>query len=156
MQTSGSRSSDPSPSGPGGRPDRRAAAAWSDSLPVLAGAALAVSAVGAALAFADLASPLRAPFSLFFLLVAPAAALSGNLRGLEPFARLVASSAGAVVIDLLVAEIMLATHMWSVRGGVAAVAVISSLLFLPALVQRSTGISNSVSDRERTIEITKR
>ncbi|MBO0516880.1 hypothetical protein J0695_34705 [Streptomyces beijiangensis] len=133
-----------------------ATAAWSDSLPAVAGAALAVSAVGAALALADLASPLRAPFALFFLLVAPAAALSANLRGLEPFGRLVASSAGAVGIDLLIAEIMLTTHMWSARSGVAAVAVISSLLFLPALVQHSTRSSNSMNDRESTVEITKR
>ncbi|WP_329114989.1 hypothetical protein [Streptomyces sp. NBC_01465] len=138
MQTHGSRSS-----------------AWSDSLPALAGAALAVSAVGAVLALADLASPLRAPFALFFLLMAPAGALSTNLRGLEPFGRVVASSAGAVALDLLIAETMLATHMWSVRGGVAAVAVISSLLFLPALVRRRTGTVNSEIDRESPVNITK-
>ncbi|MEV0093086.1 hypothetical protein [Streptomyces sp. NPDC050738] len=128
----------------------------SESLPALAGAALAVSAVGAVLALADLASPLRAPFALFFLLTAPAAALSTNLRGLEPFGRLVASSGGAVALNLLIAETMLAAHMWSVRGGVAAVAVISSLLFLPALVRRKKGTVNSVSDRESTVQITKR
>ncbi|MGW7055040.1 hypothetical protein [Streptomyces sp. NPDC054887] len=111
----------------------------SDSLPALAGAALAVSAVGAVLAFADLASPLRAPFTLFFLLVAPGFAVGVGLRGLEPLGRLVASAAGAVVLNLLVAQAMLATHVWSTRSGVAVIAGISALLFLLALVRRPGG-----------------
>ncbi|MFE9397881.1 hypothetical protein [Streptomyces flavidovirens] len=110
-----------------------------DSLPVLAGAALAVSGVGAVLALADLASPLRAPFTLFFLMVAPASAVAAGLRSLEPLGRLVASAAGAVALNVLVAQAMLATHNWSVRGGVAAVAAISALLFLLALVRRPGG-----------------
>ncbi|GGW91513.1 hypothetical protein [Streptomyces chryseus] len=111
----------------------------SDSLPALAGAALAVSAVGAVLAFADLASPLRAPFTLFFLLVAPGCAVASGLRGLDPLGRLVASAAAAVALNLLVAQAMLATHVWSIRGAVAAVAVISALLFVLTLVRRPGG-----------------
>ncbi|WP_345035090.1 hypothetical protein [Streptomyces sannanensis] len=99
-------------------------------MPALAGAAVSVSAVGAVLALTDLASPLRAPFVLFFLLAAPASALAFGLRGLEPLGRLVASLAGAVAIDLLIAQAMLAMHIWSVRGGIAAVAGTSALLFL--------------------------
>ncbi|WP_434588250.1 hypothetical protein [Streptomyces sp. A5-4] len=114
-------------------------AAVSESLPVLAGAALAVSVVGAVLALTDLASPLRAPFTLFFLVVAPAAAVAAGLRGLEPLGRGVAAVAGAIAIDLLVAQAMLAMHIWSIRGGVAAVAGISALLFLLTLVRRPGG-----------------
>ncbi|MDJ0464564.1 hypothetical protein [Streptomyces sp. H27-C3] len=111
-------------------------AAVSESLPVLAGAALAVSVVGAVLALTDLASPLRAPFTLFFLVVTPTAAVAAGLRGLEPLGRAVAAVAGAIAIDLLVAQAMLAMHIWSIRGGVAAIAGISALLFLLTLVRR--------------------
>jgi hypothetical protein len=51
----------------------------------------------------------------------------------------VASAAGAVALNLLVAQAMLATHVWSIRGGVAAIAGISALLFLLALVRRPGG-----------------
>lgn len=119
----------------GNKPSAAVTDSDSDSLPVLAGAALAVSAVGAVLALADLASPLRAPFTLFFLIVAPACAVAAGLRGLEPLGRLVASAAGAVALNLLVAQAMLATHVWSIRGGVVAIAGISALLFLLALVR---------------------
>ena len=77
-----------------------------DLPPVLAGAALAVSAAGAALAFAGLDSPLRAPLALFYLVAAPAEAAVFALRRLEPLARMVASLSGAVLIDVLTAESM--------------------------------------------------
>ncbi|MGX1881890.1 hypothetical protein [Streptomyces sp. NPDC055287] len=119
--------------------DNKPSAHLADSLPVLAGAALAVSAVGAALALTDLASPLRAPLTLFFLLVAPGFAVAAGLRGMEPLGRLVASAAGAVALNLLVAQAMLATHIWSIKGGAAAIAGISALLFLLTLVRRPGG-----------------
>lgn len=121
-----------------------------DSLPALAGAALAVSGAGAVLALADLASPLRAPFTLFFLIVAPACAVAAALPGLEPFGRLVASAAGAVALNLLVAQVMLATHVWSIRGGVAAIAAISALLFLLALVRTRVRRPGGALARRRT------
>ncbi|GAA2933535.1 hypothetical protein [Streptomyces enissocaesilis] len=125
-------------------------AAVTDSLPVLAGAALAVSAVGAVLALADLTSPLRAPFTLFFLIAAPACAVAAGLRGLEPLGRLVASAAGAVALNLLVAQTMLATHIWSVRGGVAAITTISALLFLLTLVRVRVRRPGGPTARRRT------
>ncbi len=85
--------------------------------------AVAVAGAGALLALTDADSPLRGPFTLFFLLLAPGAALGAALRGLEPFGRVVVSLAGAVAIDFLVAQAMLATHSWSVRGGITAVTV---------------------------------
>lgn len=106
---------------------------------MLAGAAVAVAGVGAILALSDVHSPLRGPFTLFFLLAAPATAVGAALRGLEPFARTVVSVAGAIAIDLLVAQGMLAVHRWSVPGGVVAVTVISFLVLLLVLVRRHRG-----------------
>ncbi|MDX2547283.1 hypothetical protein ACOT81_09735 [Streptomyces sp. WI04-05B] len=98
--------------------------------------AVAVAAVGAVLALTDTVSPLRGPFTLFFLLAAPAFAVGAALRGLEPLGRIVTSVAAAAALDLLVAQGMLATHRWSVRGGVVTVTVISSLILLLVLVRR--------------------
>ncbi|WP_223832749.1 hypothetical protein [Streptomyces venezuelae] len=107
-----------------------------DLLPLLAGAAVAVGGVGAALALVDLSSPLRAPFTLFFLLAAPGAAIGAALGALTPWGRAVVSVAGAMALDLLVAQTMLALHAWSVRGGVATVAALSSLILLLTAGQR--------------------
>ncbi|AYN43920.1 hypothetical protein D9753_28165 [Streptomyces dangxiongensis] len=98
---------------------------------MLAGAATAVAVAGALLALLDLGSPLRAPCTLFFLLAAPAGAIGAALRGLEPRGRALTALAGAVAVNMLVAQSMLAVHRWSVRGGVAAVALLSLLLLLP-------------------------
>jgi cell shape-determining protein MreC len=51
----------------------------------------------------------------------------------------VVSVAGGIAIDLLVAQGMLAVHRWSVRGGIVAVTVISSLVLLLVLVRRQRG-----------------
>ncbi|MEU5052214.1 hypothetical protein [Streptomyces sp. NPDC021096] len=114
-----------------------------DSLAVVAGAAVAIAGVGGALALADITSPLRAPFTLFFLIVAPACALAAALRGLDPLSRAVVATGGAVAVDLLIAQTMLALHTWTVRGGVAAVAAVSAgmllLSFLLAQARRHRG-----------------
>ncbi|MEU9284780.1 hypothetical protein AB0D57_08600 [Streptomyces sp. NPDC048275] len=110
-----------------------------DLVPLLAGVAMTVALVGAVLALADVDSSLRGPFTLFFLLAAPSAAIGAALRGLEPFARTVVSVAGAIAVDLLVAQGMLAVHRWSIGGGIAAVTAISSLLLLLVLVRRLRG-----------------
>lgn len=110
-----------------------------DVTPLLAGAAAAVAGVGAVLAFTDADSVLRGPFTLFFLLGAPGAAIGAALRGLEPFGRTVASIAGAIAVNLLVAQGMIATRSWSVPGGITVVTVISSLVLLLVLVRRVRG-----------------
>ncbi|MFE3035618.1 hypothetical protein ACFXKY_28695 [Streptomyces canus] len=104
--------------------------------PLLAGAATAVGAFGALLALTGSDSPLRAPLTLLFLLGAPAAGIAAALRGFDPFARALASLAGSVVLNMLVAQGMLATHRWSARGGVMAIAVISTLILLLVLMRR--------------------
>ncbi|MGW0598187.1 hypothetical protein ACWD11_13710 [Streptomyces sp. NPDC002776] len=110
-----------------------------DLAPLLAGAATAVGAAGALLALADSDSPLRGPLTLFFLLAAPAAAIAAALRGLDPFGRTLASLAGAVVVNMLVAQGMLALHQWSATGGIVTVTALSSLLFLLVLARRLRG-----------------
>ncbi|MBQ0850164.1 hypothetical protein J8N05_18355 [Streptomyces sp. BH-SS-21] len=98
-----------------------------------------MAGVGAVLALADIDSPLRAPLTLFFLLAAPAAAVAIALRNLEPVGRVLASLSAAVAVNLLVAQGMLAVHRWSVPGGIAAVAALSSLILLLVLVRRLRG-----------------
>lgn len=138
MQTLGIKPSPSDPSSSGGD-ERLEQDPGRDLLPLLAGAAAAIAGVGAVLAFADIDSPLRAPFTLFFLLAAPGAAVATALRGLEPFGRIVASLSAAVAVNLLVAQGMLAVHQWSARGGIAAVAALSSLILLLVLVRRLRG-----------------
>ncbi|MEV7193177.1 hypothetical protein AB0N81_15445 [Streptomyces sp. NPDC093510] len=110
-----------------------------DLVPLLAGAAVAVGGIGAMLALVGLDSPLRGPFTLFFLLAAPGAAIGAALRALTPWGRAVVSVSGSLAVNLLVAQCMLALHVWSVRGGVAAVAALSSLILLLTVVRRLRG-----------------
>ncbi|MFE0060833.1 hypothetical protein [Streptomyces sp. NPDC059003] len=122
---------------PGERdPDSGPRPTEADLGPLLAGAAVAAGAAGAALALLDLSTPVRAPLTLFFLLAAPGFAFSFWLRGLEARGRAVAAACAALVVNLLVAPAMLALHVWSVRGGVAAVAGVSAAIFLSALARR--------------------
>lgn len=124
-----------------GRSDRHPPGShrWTGAVPLCAGAAVGVGAAGAVLALADLASPLRAPFTLFFLLLAPATAIGAALGRLDPLGRAVVAGAGALAADLLVAEAMLALHLWSVRGGVVAVAVLSAAALLLTALRRRAG-----------------
>jgi hypothetical protein len=110
-----------------------------DLSPLLAGAATAVGGTGALLALTGSGSVLRGPLTLFLLLAAPAAAIAAALRGLDPFSRALVSVAGAVVLDMLVAQGMLAVHRWSVSGGLVAVTAFSSLVLLLVLVRRRRG-----------------
>jgi hypothetical protein len=138
MQTLGSKT----PSSGGSSPDAlgRRPGPGRDPSPLLAGAATAVGAVGALLASIDSASPLRGPCAMFFLLTAPAMAIGTALRGLDPFGRALCALAGAVAVDMLVAQGMLALHRWSIRGGVVAVTALSlSLLLLSLFRERISG-----------------
>ncbi|MHC5257154.1 hypothetical protein ACYSUO_04665 [Streptomyces sp. UC4497] len=102
----------------------------SDGLQLLAGAGVVAGGAGLVLALSHAESPLRGPLALFFLLAAPGAAFAAALRGLDPWARVLTSVAGAVAVVMLVAQGMLAVHRWSVNGGVIAVAVLSASAFL--------------------------
>lgn len=120
-------------------PERARPGPGRDLAPLLAGAAVTVGGVGALLALIDSGSPLRGPFALFFLFAAPASAIAAVLRGTDPFGRVLTSVAGAVVVDMLVAQGMLAVHRWSVDGGIIAVAVISGLISLSVFIRHMPG-----------------
>lgn len=100
---------------------------------------MGIAAAGAGLALADLDSSLRAPLTLFFLLVAPGAAIAAALPGLDPLSRTVVALVGSVAVNLLVAQVLIATQSWSARTGVAAIAVLSSLALLVPLLRGATG-----------------
>ena len=87
--------------------------------------AIAAGSVGAIMANANISSPVRAPLALIFLLVAPAAAIAGLLDRFDGLARLIIAGTAAIVINFLVAEIMLAAGLWSPRGSVIVVTVIT-------------------------------
>jgi hypothetical protein len=110
--------------------------------------AAAVAGVGTVLALADISSPLRGPLTLFFLLAAPGAAIGSALRGLDPWGRWISAVAGAVALDLLVAEAMLATHRWSVTGGVVTIAVISVVGLLAPMVPARRLLGRSPGRRD--------
>ncbi|MEU6659191.1 hypothetical protein [Streptomyces sp. NPDC046821] len=101
----------------------------------------AVAGAGAALALADVPSPLRGPLTLFFLIAAPGAAIGSALRGLDPWGRWISAVAGAVAFDMLVAEAMLALHRWSVTGGIVVITALSvvGLIAPPPPARRPPG-----------------
>ncbi|MER0247247.1 hypothetical protein AAHZ94_35875 [Streptomyces sp. HSW2009] len=115
----------------------RARARTSVRLSLGGGTALGIAGVGAVLTFVDLSPPLRAPFTLFFLVVAPAAAIGSALHGVDPLSRPVLAVPGALALDLLVAQALLALHVWSARAGVVTVGVLSLALHVFTCVRRT-------------------
>lgn len=83
-----------------------------------------------------------------FLVAAPATAVAVPLRGLDPLARIVLAVAAAVVVNALVAEVMLITGSWSPPGGVAAVSVISAVLWLAPGARPARPVAAAGSRRE--------
>jgi hypothetical protein len=70
------------------------------------------------------------PWSIAFLLVAPAIPAAVLWRALDPWERLMLSGTVALIVNAVVAEVMLATGTWSLSGGIAAVAVVSALMWV--------------------------
>lgn len=89
-------------------------------------ATLAAACVGAGLRLAGVTTPITGVLTVVFLTVAPAAAVSGLVTG-NRLARVAVAVAGSLVVNAAVAEAMLASRMWSPRGGLVAVAAISAL-----------------------------
>ena len=97
--------------------------------------AAGTAGVGLALTHSDL--PLRGPLVLLFLAAAPAMAVAGLLRGLDTFGRIFAGCAATVVINVLVAETMIAAGAWSPDHGLVAVVVITAVIAAVQLPLRS-------------------
>jgi hypothetical protein len=102
--------------------------------------AIAAGVIGVLLSLGGVSSPLRAPLVILFLVVAPAAGVSGLLLGLDVYARLVVGGAASLVINLLAAEAFLLAGRWSPRlelAVVAAIAALSMVFQIPVRVASS-------------------
>ena len=105
----------------------------------------------AGLALAGARMPLRTPVVLLFLAAAPTMAVAGLRRGLDAFARIFAACAAAIIINVMVAERMLAAGAWSPDGGLVVVVVITALI---EAVQLPPDGTRTVVAPERTKSIT--
>jgi hypothetical protein len=121
----------------------------------------AAVAAGAAGVVADLAgarSLLVTVLVLVFFAVAPTAAIAGLLRGFDVFARLIIACVTAIAVITFIAMIMLAAGIWSPRGGLIAVALVSGACLLvrrmgpvtTMIGERAAGIA----ERARTVRMT--
>jgi len=94
----------------------------------LACAVTAAGLTGVGLALAGANTPLRTPLVLLFLAAVPTMAVAGLLRGLDTFGRIFAAFTATVVINVMVAETMLAAAIWSPDAGLVVVVVITALI----------------------------
>jgi hypothetical protein len=92
--------------------------------------------VGAVLALSDAGTPLRGPFTLFFLLAAPARAVGAAPRGARTLAPHGGVRRGSDRDRPAGCPRHVAVHRWSVRGGIVAVTVISLPALLLVVVRR--------------------
>jgi hypothetical protein len=97
----------------------------------------AACAAGALIALLDIDTPLRLVLTPLFLLVVPGAAVVGLLCDRDPLAALTVGAAASLVVNVLLAEAMLAFHAWSPRAGVATVAVLAGFLYVLRSLYRS-------------------
>jgi hypothetical protein len=98
---------------------------------LVAAALTAAGGTGIALGFAAHSSePLGRTVVVVFALGAPAVAIARLLPSVNAAVALVIASAGAAVINALVAQVMLSANAWSPPAGVIAVGVIAALLWL--------------------------
>lgn len=91
------------------------------------GGVIGAGSVGAILALAGINTAIRGPLVVLFLVAAPALAVASVLRSLDVGARIVVAVTAAIVINVLVAESMLASGLWSPRAGLVAIALISAV-----------------------------
>ena len=94
----------------------------------LRGGIIVAGSAGALLALAGINSPARGPLVLLFLLAAPGLAVASLLRRLDPWARSAVAVTAAMVVNVLVAETMLAAGAWSPSAGLLAIAAISAVI----------------------------
>ena len=102
--------------------------------------AVAAAMVGAFLTLLGAHGPLTGSLALIFLLLAPAACVADLLPGLDPAGRAVVAAGASVVILSTVAEVMLNISHWSIRGGIAATAVVCTILMVIARLRRRSRI----------------
>ena len=86
---------------------------------------MGAGAVGVILALAGVQSPVRTALVILFLTVAPTAAITGLLRGFDPFARLILAVVTTIAVLSIVAVILLSAGLWSPMAELVGVAVIT-------------------------------
>jgi hypothetical protein len=107
------------------------------------------AALGAGIAgfLADLAG-VRSGFVtvlvLIFIAVAPTSAIAGLLRGFDRFARIILTCVTAIAVLTLIAMIMLAIGVWSPRGGLVAIALVSGACLV---AQHARLIMSKIAER---------
>jgi len=92
------------------------------------GVVVAAALAGAVLAAADVQTLARVPLALLFLLAAPGLAIAALLGGIDTLGKVVIAGSAALVIDMAIAESMIATGTWSARLGIALVALVSVVI----------------------------
>jgi hypothetical protein len=107
-------------------------------------AAVAAGAAGVAADLAGARSFLVTVLVLVFFAVAPIAAIAGLLRGFDVFARLIIACVTAIAVITFIAMIMLAAGIWSPRGGLVAVALVSGACLL---ARRMGPITTKIAER---------
>lgn len=110
--------------------------------------AIVVGTLGAVLAVVGVRNPVTDALTLVFLAVVPAAAIAGLVPGSGPIATIAVAIAGAIAINGLVAEAMLALGAWSPRVGVLAVGTISALCVAAGRFQRGPRTAMTPDDED--------
>ena len=102
-------------------------------------ATAAVTVLSALLIAANSDGPFGQAVSVAFVVLAPAFAISGLLPDVGGVVFTIVGAAGAIAVNALVVQTMLALNAWSSSVGVVAIGVISSVLWLlqAAVINRS-------------------
>ena len=102
-------------------------------------ATAAVTVLSALLIAANSDGPFGQAVSVAFVVLAPAFAISGLLPDVGGVVLTIVGAAGAIAVNALVVQTMLALNAWSSSVGVVAIGVISSVLWLlqAAVINRS-------------------
>ncbi|WP_204023051.1 hypothetical protein [Sinosporangium siamense] len=95
---------------------------------------------GALIALIDIDTPLRVVLTPLFMIVVPAAGISGLLRDRDPVESLAVGVAASLVINVLLAQAMLVFSSWSPRAGVATIAVLGGFMYVLQVLYRGAAV----------------
>jgi hypothetical protein len=107
-------------------------------------AALGAGIAGFLVNLAGVRSGLVTVLVLIFIAVAPTTAIAGLLRGFDLFARLILTCVTTIAVLSLIAMIMLAIGVWSPKGGLVAIALVSGACLL---AQHASPIMSKIAER---------
>ena len=107
-------------------------------------AALGAGIAGFLVDLAGVRSGLVTVLVLIFIAVAPTTAIAGLLRGFDLFARLILTCVTTIAVLTLIAMIMLAIGVWSPKGGLVAIALVSGACLL---ARHASPIMSKIAER---------